>query len=383
MNNLENERLGITVVIPTQNRSQYIESLLSSLDEAARSFQGRSEVILIDDSTPTEALLIEEACKRHGTRFFTGGPSVRQKRNLGIEMAQYSIVLFIDSDCEATPGLFFQHAKTYLELEKFNKNVAGVVGITNFVGPDSFMWQVIERTQYLNAFSFANRMEYVPWATCSNTSYRRDVLKELGGFETNFPFRLGGDNSDLGIRLNKAGYRIMSNPQAEVNHTRATWNNFMAIWKRAFRWGRMDVHLYFRRHKDRLIFGFPKFSNVFIALIMIAIIQLVLTLNWLCLLWPLLWAMIFLIIVAIQTTIAANEKWWFMIHELIADILGLAFEFGTIFEGIRSGEWDVLIKAVQRGPILASTQQQFFFQPWAMWLSILVVTFIQGLLLKR
>ncbi len=382
MSNMENIKQGITVVIPTRNRSKYIEPLLSSLDGAAQNFQGSSEVILIDDSTPKEALVIAEVSKRYGARFLPGSASVRQKRNLGIENAQYSIVLFVDSDCEATPDLYIQHAKTYLELDKTEENVAGVVGVTNFVGPDSFMWQVIQRTQYLNAFSFAKRMEYAPWATCSNTSYRRDVLIELGGFETNFPFRLGGDDSDLGIRLNKAGYRIKSNPQAEVNHTRATWNNFLAIWKRAFRWGRMDVHLYFKRHKDRVIFGFPKFSNVFMALVVISIIQSALTLNILNIFWPLLWAAIFLITMAIQTTIVANEKWHFIIHELIADILGLAFEFGTVLEGIRSGEWAVLIKAVQRGPILASIQQQFSFQPWAMWLAILVVVLIQGLLLK-
>ena len=266
MNDIESVELGITVVIPTRNRSKYIEPLLSSLKVAANNFQGSSEVILIDDSIPKEALIIEEICKRYGARFYPGSTSVRQKRNLGIEKAQYSIVLFVDSDCEAKPDLFIQHAKTYMELCESEKNVAGVVGVTNFVGPDSFMWQVIQRTQYLNAFSFAKRTEYAPWATCSNTSYRRDVLIELGGFETEFPFRLGGDDADLGIRLNKAGYRIKSNPQAEVDHTRATWNSFLAIWKRAFRWGRMDVHLYYRRHKDRIIFGFPKFSNVFIVI---------------------------------------------------------------------------------------------------------------------
>jgi glycosyltransferase involved in cell wall biosynthesis len=382
MQNLEKIRLGISVVIPTHNRFEYIEPLLTSLSAAASNFPEGSEVILIDDSNLDVSSAIEDACKFHGARFFMGGASVREKRNLGIENAKYSIVLFVDSDCIVTPDLFLEHAKTYKELNVEEKNVAGVVGVTNFVGPDSFMWQVIKRTQYLNAFNFAERMEFVPWATCSNTSYRLDILNELGGFETKFPFRLGGDDSDLGIRLNKAGYRIKSNPKAQVNHTRATWTNFISIWKRAFRWGRMDVHLYYRRHKDHIIFGFPKFSNVFLCLLLISLLNFIVTFNPIQLFFPFVWVAIFLLTMAIQTTITKKEKWYFIIHELLADILRLAFEFGTVVEGMRFGEWSVLFKAVQRTQIQTSIKQQFLIQPWAMWVGILIIVLIQGLLLR-
>jgi len=236
---------------------------------------------------------------------------------------------------------------------------------------------VIQHTQYLNAFSFAKRMTYVPWATCSNTSYLRAVLLSVNGFETNFPFNLGGDDSDLGIRLNKAGYRLKSNPQAEVNHSRATWNSFSAVWRRAFRWGRMDLHLYFRRHNNQVIFGFPKFSNILLALFAIAILQSIITLNPLNLIWPLIWAGVYLLAMAFYGVVIAKEKWSSIFHELVANILRLASEFGLIYEGIKCGEWSVLIKAVQRGPILPTTQQQFSFQPWAMWLAILMIMLIQ------
>jgi cellulose synthase/poly-beta-1,6-N-acetylglucosamine synthase-like glycosyltransferase len=379
MNQIGTPSQGISVVVPTRNRSQYIEPLLLSLDEASRNYPGPCEVILVDDSSPSEATVIKGICTRYGARLVKGTSSVRQKRNLGIEIAQYPIILFVDSDCVATPQLYVQHANTYLESAQ---DVAGVVGITNFVGRDSFMWQVILRTQYLNAFSFAKRMDYLPWATCSNTSYRRDVLVELHGFETNFPFRLGGDDTDLGIRVNKAGYRLKSNPQAEVNHTRATWDNFVAIWRRAFRWGRMDVYVYFRRHKDRVVFGFPKFSHVFVALGLISLAQSFLTNDFRHLLLPILWAGIVLVTMAIQTTLIARERWYFVVHELLADVLGLAFEFGSFLEGVRCGEWGVLYKTVQRGPVLSSTQQQFMFQPWAMWLGVLAVVFIQTLAIR-
>ena len=143
--------------------------------------------------------------------------------------------------------------------------------------------------------------EYPPWATCSNTSYRREALEKLGGFETRWPARLGGDDTDLGLRLGKSGYRLRGNPDAVVLHSRATWNSFSAVWKRAFRWGRMDVHLYYRRHTDRVKLLLPGFRSLLILLVLASLVTAGLTLSAWPLLTPLAWFVLFVLLRAALT----------------------------------------------------------------------------------
>jgi cellulose synthase/poly-beta-1,6-N-acetylglucosamine synthase-like glycosyltransferase len=361
----------ISVVIPTRNRARYVEDLLVSLKISQDRFDGMSEVIVVDDSEPAEASSIQASCQRAGARFLQGTASVRQKRNLGVQEASFPIVLFIDSDCVAQEDLLQQHALTY---QNADGSVAGVVGVTEFVGRESWRWEVIRRTQFLNAFSFAHRMEFAPWATCSNTSYRRDILRQANGFDTSFPFRLGGDDLELGIRLGKDGYKLKCNPSAIAYHTRDTWESLSSVWRRAFRWGRMDLHVNYRKHRDRLGLGMPRFSQVFFLLAVSAVIQCALTLTARPLLLPFLWGGGTLVIQGFSTVRMKKGRWRNFFYELAADVLGLAFEFGTLLEGLRRLEPSVIFNTVQRGPVLPGfDQREWVIQGWSMWLAMSLV----------
>jgi len=375
---MKNSLIGISVVIPTHNRSKLVRSLLNSLKEARNHYSGDIEILVIDDSQNSEKMSIQGSCNEFNAKFIPGMANVREKRNLGINRAIYPIVLFVDSDCEVMPDLLEQHARIY---EESGTDVAAVVGVTEFIGDNNWMWDVVIRTQFLNAFSFANRMEYAPWATCSNTSYRHDVLSELGCFDTTFPLKLGADDTDLGLRINKANYRMKCNANAVVHHSRKTWSNFFAIWRRAFRWGRMDIHLYYRKHKDHMVNSAPRFSHIFLGLVFVSIINMIITTSLIYLVLPLFWGIISLGIQAMGTVILKKEKLLFIFHEFLADVLGLAFEFGTVFEGIYRHEITAFYKTAQRGPVLPIfIQQEGLLNRWSMWISVLLTMIFQSIL---
>ena len=372
--------LGISVVVPTRGRVRLLEHLLRSLNEARAQLEYPVEVLVIDDSPKLARQEIEQLCRSYQARYLPGTPSVREKRNLGVQEARYAIVLFVDSDCEITPHLFNEHIEGY---RKGDSSIGGIVGVTEFVGEDSWMWGVIERTQFLNAFSFAKRLEFAPWATCSNTSYRKDILEELRGFETNWPMKLGADDVDLGLRLGKAGYRLHCNPDAIVFHTRETWNSFSAVWKRAFRWGRLDVHLYYRRHKDRVKTLLPGFRNLLILLSLVSVLEAAISLSPWPLLSPLAWIVFVLVFRAMLTLVWERKGIGDFWQELVADVLGIAFELGTLFESIIKWEPTCFYKSVQRGPVLPTfAYQELITERWSMWLSWLLVNLIQVAILR-
>jgi GT2 family glycosyltransferase len=367
---------GISVVVPTRGRVRLLERLLHSLDKARAQFEHPVEILIVDDSSEPAQQEIEQLCRNNRARYLPGTLSVREKRNLGIKEARYAIVLFVDSDCEVTPNLFDEHIKGYLEDDP---TTGGVVGVTEFIGKDSWMWNVIERTQFLNAFSFARRMEFAPWATCSNTSYRKKILLELGGFETNWPMKLGADDVDLGLRLSKAGFRLRCNPEAIVFHTRETWSSLSAAWKRAFRWGQMDVHLYYRRHRDRVKILLPGFRQLLILISLVSVLEAIIAVSYWPLFSPLIW-FIFVLVFRAAFTLLWEQKpagdFW---QELAADVLGIAFDLGTLFESVIRWEPTCFYKSVQRGPVLPTfAHQELITERWSIWLSWLLVNLIQA-----
>jgi len=247
------ETLRICTVTPCHGRPDLVARLLSSLRRVAEEDLGSNSAvdIIIVDSTPDDlqaANQIRVYCEEAGACYERGAVNVRTKRNLGARLARSrgaDIVLFIDSDCQAQPGLFREHLAGY----KVNRSplthrpVGAVAGVTRFVGSASSAFRAMEQTPFLDSFSFAEHMPEVPFAPCTNFSIRLDVFEQVGGFVENWNYRLGGDDTELGRCINSAGYAILSRPQAIVLHEKSTWNRWLVVLERVWRWGRMDINV--------------------------------------------------------------------------------------------------------------------------------------------
>ena len=231
--------MDFSIVIPTWNRSHLLDALLKSLyAERGRYQNGATEVLVVDSSQGSEQENIMASCQKYDAVYLPGDNSVRKKRNKGIETAQYDYILFIDSDVVVEPGILDEYVQAYQN----NRHVrlGGVLGYTQFVGEKTFWWKILELTPLINSFSFARDYPFHSWTIGNNVSFKKSVLQEIGMFEINFPFKLGGDDLDMTYRVTKAGYMIGSAPNAVTYHSRETWNNFKAVHDRAKRWGTME-----------------------------------------------------------------------------------------------------------------------------------------------
>lgn len=99
---------GVSIIVPTWNRSELLDVMLASLFRERSAFTGPSEVIVVDSSEDEERRNIEASCKRYDAILLDGEQNVRKKRNLGVDHARYALLLFIDSDvvvrARAHPG---------------------------------------------------------------------------------------------------------------------------------------------------------------------------------------------------------------------------------------------------------------------------------------
>ena len=117
-----------SIVVPTYNRLGNLKKCLKSLKRLK--FDAKYEIIIVDDfsndRTP-EFLdsLVDKSIKIiHNKRNL--GPS--RSRNLGVKKSKYSIVAFIDDDCEADKNWLTNICKNLND-----KNTAFTIGQTFYV----------------------------------------------------------------------------------------------------------------------------------------------------------------------------------------------------------------------------------------------------------
>lgn len=334
--------MDFSIVIPTWNRSELVEPLLKSLyDERERYTSGRTEVLIVDSSTGNEKDSIISSCKKYDAIYVEGDDSVRKKRNKGIRQSKYDYILFIDSDVVVEKGLLDEYVEAY--KNPYKVKLGGVLGYTEFVGKRTFWWKMLERTSLVNSFSFARDYPFHSWTIGNNVSFKKSVLEEIGMFEENFPFKLGGDDLDMTYRVTKAGYMIGSAPNAITYHSRKTWNNYKAVHDRAKRWGTMENFIV-GRHPELYKKVIPKnYLLEIIVLLFMGILSLILT-NWLPIMIAVTWIVINWII---DYVIDIKRKGFCSpIYYFGAQIIQSQYEFYRVLGSLKNGSLGALYKGM-------------------------------------
>jgi len=330
---------GFSIVVPTHGRVILIERLLSSLDLTRSKCPVPSEVLVVDSSPTHAAEKIKSSCGKHNAVYIPGPTNVRKKRNEGIRRGQYSVVLFIDSDCAAHPELLVQHLRCYEE----QPYLAGVLGQIVFTGPKNWIWEIVRFTPFVNPFSFARQWPYAIWGPTANISYQRQLLLEIGLFDENFPFRLGGDDVDLGLRVTKSGHLLRCNPEAIVYHSRDTWTRGVGILSRAFRWGRMEFYLLNKHHYLQQT-DHPKLT-ILAGILLVGTSALALSIQqwkWLSLPW--IWLLSVWLMEWLQEALLVTENDRWHLGRLAAKVVSWCYELGFTLECILQRKPRMILK---------------------------------------
>ncbi len=131
MNNLQNENITISVVIPTYFRSLELSNLLCSL---LKQTEKPIEIIIVDDNTPDTSIKL--TCEKYQNEFqeigvhllYVRNPKERSiciARNLGSKMAKGNVICFIDSDVTLAQN-FLQEIQS--SFKKYPKAL-GITGV--------------------------------------------------------------------------------------------------------------------------------------------------------------------------------------------------------------------------------------------------------------
>jgi GT2 family glycosyltransferase len=193
----------ISVVVPTCNRADRVERLLHAL--ATQDLEEPFEVVVVDDASTDDTVQRLESFVTSLPLVVVGsdvntGPA--GARNRGWHRASGELIVFTDDDCVPDPGWLGALVGAFDEADI-------VVGRTR--PPDDQLDRIGPFSNYLD-------LEHNQSFSTCNVGYRREVLEKLGGFDDVAFIWPNGEDTDLGLRAVKEGFRDRYAEQALVWH---------------------------------------------------------------------------------------------------------------------------------------------------------------------
>lgn len=241
------ENIAFTAVIITHGRETLCRKACESVREAADRHAGDVELLLVNSSDRTiSASWSFEITEIHAPE----AEDAVEKRNLGIEEASKEWIAFVDDDCQIAPHAFEVVSDAIAEAPE---TTGAFYPVTEFSGPVEFPLRCCDETHFTNHFYASRHDSTREWAACTLAVFRRDALEAVGRFDESFATGAGGEDVDLGLRLDAHGYEQHGIPETLVYHDASTWNSLAGNLRRFFYYGLGETFLQ-RKHPDRVHF---------------------------------------------------------------------------------------------------------------------------------
>ena len=237
---MDNHELsGVSVIVPTYNREQYIKECLDSI--LAQEYNGPLEIVVCDDGSTDKTLEIAESygppvvVLRKPEDCKDQGPA--STRNRGIAASSQPLIGFLDSDDIFLPG----HLKRLAEVLSTEPNLGLVFDEAQGMGREGnrrWLWKYhFNKGEHLHETMLVD--SFVP---TNAFVIRRSILDNVGGaFD---PELRMGEDVDLWIRiLEKYPYRFVlglgsaarEHSQRTTKDVRTSYNNHFANLEKAIK----------------------------------------------------------------------------------------------------------------------------------------------------
>lgn len=204
----------LTIIIPTRDRAPILARCLDALD--AQVHDADLEVIVVDDGSRdrTAVVLAQYPHVRAVSQPPSGSPAAL---NAGVELASAPVVMFLDDDVLAAPGMLQRHLDFHRALPDARETLVGHVTWAPQLEVTHHMhW--LEDGGPLFAFNTISDPDDVDWRhfCTANVSVKSTLL----GSQPFDPELERFNDAELGYRLAQRGMHLHYDPSALVHHWR-------------------------------------------------------------------------------------------------------------------------------------------------------------------
>jgi GT2 family glycosyltransferase len=223
--------LFVSIIVITRNRPFMLQHCIVRLLSQPYSYK---EIIVVDSSSNDESeQVVAKFPEVIAVRLRGQRNNMPQARNAGVAASSGDVLAFIDDDSMVHPDWLAALVKTYRD------ETIGAVGGRVIEMPEPFCDEVKGSPRMLITPSgrvigkdrgvLSTEVIEVDHLGGGNMSFRREVLEQVGGFDANYTLTNYREETDLCIRVKKAGWRMVFVPPMTVTHF-----SFRAVYRPYF-----------------------------------------------------------------------------------------------------------------------------------------------------
>jgi len=195
----------ISVIIPTYNGAKTIEKVLTSIFN--QKYDGDMEVIVVNDNSQDNTL---EILKQYPVNIIDHevNQGLAQSVLDGVKKSKYDVICIIHEDCVLADNEWFKKLIPYLKDDV--ACVTSPVSLPKEIYERFGFWEKALFTWEVGD-TFNNSVTELNYSDGKNDIFKKDVFLKFGGFDAS-TYRVACEDVDLGKRLQKKGYKILSVP---------------------------------------------------------------------------------------------------------------------------------------------------------------------------
>lgn len=212
---------NVSVIIPAHNEAFLLPRCLTALTHQKEN--PPFELIVVDNNSSDDTARIAQSFGVKVIRETKPGPAAA--RNRGIRAASGDILIFVDADCIVAP----KHVARVVEWFSRDPRRDAVAGAYFFYdAPLWIRWSAKKIRLYSLYYKIIRRFFGVQILLSGNFAIRKNALAHVGGFNERLSDITTSEDTDLAIRLKKAGVAVHFLPTITVRSSYRRMKNFDA-----------------------------------------------------------------------------------------------------------------------------------------------------------
>lgn len=203
----------ITVVIPTYQRCAAVTRAVLALAQQTIAPEQYEVIVVIDGSTDGSRPSLAAVAVPYALQILWQPNQGRAAaRNLGLSRARGEVVVMLDDDMCAAPGLLEAHRRAHTLDGPLA--VLGPVPIAALADAAPVRRYIADKfNRHLDQLAQPGHVFQLRDFYSGNVSVGRDILQGVGGFDSDFR-QYGNEDLELAVRLQRVGVRVAYCPAA-------------------------------------------------------------------------------------------------------------------------------------------------------------------------
>lgn len=266
---LQSEPL-LSIVIPNKDHILDLEKCISSIEEKSN-YKNYEIIIVENNSTEVETFKyyknLEEKCPRAKVVYWEGeGFNYPSINNFGVRQAKGEYILFLNNDTEIVNEDCLEELLGYCMREDVGavgarlyyedgtiQHAGVIVGLGGIAG-HTFVGYPHDAMGYFGRIQIAQNYSAV---TAACMMVKKSVFDQVQGFDERYAVAF--NDVDLCMKIRKAGYLIVYNPYAELNHYESKSRGYEDTEEKVQRFN-SEIMLFKSRWSEFLEKGDPYYS---------------------------------------------------------------------------------------------------------------------------